>query len=229
MSSLNKRSQAQEGRIPLPNQWVTSCRMPRWKRPFDIILACVGLILSAPLWGLIALAIKLQDGGPVFYRQERWGWQESTFKVFKFRTMIPDSDTKFGILQARENDERVTRIGRFLRATAMDELPQLLNILRGEMSVVGPRALAVGEVVPDEEGNVLRYEEIPEFRERLTVRPGLTGISAVYQPKDHPPQGKFSYDLRYIRDQSFWLDVKLVILSLWISIRGKWEDRSDKL
>ncbi len=116
------------------------------KRSFDAALAGVGLAMSAPLWVTIAAAIKLEDGGPIFYRQERVGLAGRPFNALKFRSMRPDAESMTGAVQASENDPRVTRIGRAMRATAMDELPQLWNILRGDMSFVGPRALRPGEI-----------------------------------------------------------------------------------
>src|SRR5688572_4865944 len=104
---------------------------PLLKRPFDALLSGLGLLLSAPLWGLIAFAIKLEDGGPVFFRQERWGQGKRPIRVYKFRTMIPNADRT---VQAAEKDPRITGVGRILRATALDEMPQLLNIWKGEMS-----------------------------------------------------------------------------------------------
>jgi lipopolysaccharide/colanic/teichoic acid biosynthesis glycosyltransferase len=191
-------------------------------------LATVMLICSAPVWLIIAILIKLEDGGPVFYQQERWGRGGSRFRVRKFRTMIADSDKRYGILQAREHDHRITRVGKFLRATGMDELPQILSIWKGDMSFVGPRALAVGETLDDGKGNRISYEQIPGFYERLGVRPGLTGIATIYIPKDSSPRKKFRYDLLYIRNLSFGLDVGLIVLSFWISFRGKWETRGKK-
>jgi lipopolysaccharide/colanic/teichoic acid biosynthesis glycosyltransferase len=204
-------------------------REPLLKRPLDFILASIGLVLSAPLWALVALAIKLEDGGPVFYMQKRWGRGGRQFVVRKFRTMIPDADKRYGILQAREGDDRITRVGRFLRACGMDELPQLLSIWKGDMSFVGPRALAIGELVDDGMGNQRTYEHTPGFRERLSVRPGLTSIATIFIAKDSSPRRKFRYDMLYIRKQSFWLDVYLIMLSFWISFRGKWETRGGKL
>jgi len=96
------------------------------------------------------------------------------------------------------------------------------------MSFVGPRSLAVGEIVKDEKGRVVRYEDMPGFRERLRARPGLTGLATIYIPKDSSPRRKFRYDLLYIRKQSFWLDLRLIVLSFWISFRGKWESRGKK-
>jgi len=202
---------------------------PILKRTLDIILSGVMLFLSVPVFLPIALAIKLEDGGPVFYRQERWGKKGTCFGVYQFRTMLPDADQKFGLKQASENDHRITRIGRILRAMGLDELPQILNILIGEMSFVGPRSLAVGEIVKDDKGLRLRYEDIPGFRRRLSVRPGLTGLATIYIPKDASPHRKFRYDLFYIRKQSIYLDLHLIALSFWISFRGKWETRSNKI
>ena len=200
---------------------------PILKRPFDVLLAAVMLVVSAPVWLLIALLIKLEDGGPVFYRQERWGRDQSRFRVLKFRSMVATSDADFGIRQATERDRRVTRTGRFLRATGLDELPQLVNILRGEMSFVGPRALSTAE--KDGNGVPIRYEVTPGFSTRLLVRPGLTGIATIYLAKDAPSRLKFRTDLLYVRRISFWLDVRLVLLSFWISFSGKWETRTRKV
>jgi lipopolysaccharide/colanic/teichoic acid biosynthesis glycosyltransferase len=186
------------------------------------------LLMSAPISILVAIAIKLEDGGPVFYRQQRWGRWGKRFTVFKFRTMVPDADKKFGLKQASVNDHRITRVGRILRATGFDELPQIVSILRGEMSFVGPRALAVGEIIYDEKGKRVDYENMPGFSGRLAVRPGLTGLATIYIPKDTPVRRKFRYDLYYIRKQSFGLDLRLIALSFWISFRGKWETRQNK-
>ena len=203
-------------------------REPLLKHPLDVILSAFMLILSMPVFLPIALAIKLEDRGPIFYRQERWGRGGTSFSAYKFRTMVANSDREFGIKQARENDPRITKVGRILRAMGLDELPQLLNIFRGEMSFVGPRSLAVGEIVQDEKGRLVRYEDIPGFRERLRVRPGLTGLATIYIPKDAFPRRKFRYDFLYIRKQSFRLDLSLIFLSFWISFRGKWETRGKK-
>jgi lipopolysaccharide/colanic/teichoic acid biosynthesis glycosyltransferase len=110
----------------------------------------------------------------------------------------------------------------------LDELPQILNILIGDMSFVGPRPLAVGEIVKDNKSRRIHYEEIPGFRERLQARPGLTGLTTIYIPKDASPHRKFRYDLVYIRKQSICIDLHLIALSFWISFRGKWETRSRK-
>ncbi len=204
-------------------------REPLLKRPLDVALSFIMMVLSLPVSIPIALAIKLEDGGPVFYRQERWGRNGTRFRAYKFRTMVPDSDKKFGIRQAAENDPRITRVGRLLRAMGLDELPQIINIFSGDMSFVGPRSLAVGEIVRDEDGNTVDYEDVPGFRERLQVRPGLTCLAVIYIPKDSAPRRKFQYDLLYIKRQSFGLDLRLITLSFWISFRGRWETRGRKV
>jgi len=199
------------------------------KRAFDVTLSGLGLIGSSPLWGLIALAIKLDDGGPVFYGQERSGLNGVSFEVRKFRSMIPNAEAQVGAVQAVEHDPRVTRVGRLLRATAMDELPQLWNIFRGDMSFTGPRALRPGEIEVGGDGRVERLEEVPGFIERSSVRPGLTGVAQIYAPRDITRRWKFRYDLLYVRRQSFWLDIRLVLLSFWITFRGRWEVRGQKI
>jgi lipopolysaccharide/colanic/teichoic acid biosynthesis glycosyltransferase len=200
---------------------------PLLKRPLDCFLATLMLLVSAPVWAAIAVAIKIEDGGPVFYRQQRWGRGQTRFEVLKFRSMVSHSDRDFGVRQATANDQRVTRVGHFLRATGLDELPQLVNILRGEMSFVGPRALATDE--RDSNGTPILYTNTPGFSTRLLVRPGLTGLATIYLPKDASSRLKFRTDLLYVRRLSFWLDVRLIVLSFWISFRGKWETRSKKV
>ena len=203
-------------------------REPILKRILDVALSVLMLGMSIPVVLPISMAIKLEDGGPVFYRQKRWGRNGKRFGVYKFRTMVPDAEKKFGITQAKENDTRTTRIGRLLRAMGLDELPQILNILTGDMSFVGPRSLAVGEILTDNKGKRLIYEEIGGFRDRLEARPGLTGLATVFIPKDSPPHRKFKYDLFYLRKHTLCLDLHLIALSFWISLRGKWETRGQK-
>ena len=201
---------------------------PFSKRILDVALSVLMLGMAMPVILPISMAIKLEDGGPVFHRQKRWGRNGTRFGVYKFRTMVPDAEKKFGITQALENDARTTRIGRLLRAMGLDELPQILNILVGDMSFVGPRSLAVGEVLTDNRGRRIDYKEIKGFRERLAARPGLTGLATVYIPKDSPPRRKFLYDLLYMRKYTFCLDLHLIALSFWISFRGRWETRNRK-
>jgi lipopolysaccharide/colanic/teichoic acid biosynthesis glycosyltransferase len=193
------------------------------KRLFDIVFATAGLAMSAPAWLVCAALIKLEDGGPIFFRQGRVGQNGYVFDALKFRSMIVDAESGVGALQATHGDRRVTRVGRIMRATALDELPQLWNILRGDMSVVGPRPLRPGEIERRGDGTLVPLERVPNYRERHRVRPGLTGLAQVYAPRDARRTTKFRFDLLYIRRASFWLDMKLVMLSFWISGRGRWE------
>ena len=198
------------------------------KRAFAATLAGAGLLASSPLWAIFAAAIRIEDGGPVFFRQDRVGLGGRTFEALKFRSMRPDAEAMTGAMQATENDPRVTRIGRFMRATAMDELPQLWNILRGDMSFVGPRALRPGEIEAGANGRLTRLEEVPGFEHRIKVRPGLTGLAQVYAPRDVPRRQKFRYDRLYVDRRSWKLDLQLLLLSFWISLHGTWEARGRK-
>lgn len=198
------------------------------KRTFDLALSGSGLLLSAPLWLLIAGLVKLEDGGPVFFSQDRVGEGLRIFKAWKFRSMIPDAEAKVGALQAGKHDPRITRIGGLLRATAMDELPQLWNIFRGDMTFVGPRALRPGEIEVHSSGEHLAMSEIPGYVERHSVRPGLTGVAQIFAARDVPRRHKFKYDQLYIRSRSFGFDLRLILLSFWITFRGGWEHRGRK-
>ena len=198
------------------------------KRAFDIVLSATGLVLSSPLWPIVAAAIKVEDGGPVFYRQERVGHRGRIFSALKFRSMRPDAEAATGAVQSTADDPRITRVGRVMRATAMDELPQLWNILRGDMSFVGPRALRPGEIETASDGRFVRLDEVPGFEHRISVRPGLTGIAQIYAPRDVPRRQKFRYDRLYVVRRSFALDVRLILLSFWISLLGTWEARGRK-
>jgi lipopolysaccharide/colanic/teichoic acid biosynthesis glycosyltransferase len=199
------------------------------KRAFDCALAGVGLVVSAPLWALIAIAIKLEDGGHVFFRQARVGLGGRVFDALKFRSMVPDAEARTGPVQATEHDPRVTRVGRFLRSTAMDELPQLWNIFAGDMSFVGPRPLRPGEVEVRGDGQLVQLDQIPGYAARHSVRPGLTGLTQVYASRDISRTSKFRLDRVYLRRAGFWLDVKLILLSFWITGRGDWERRHRRL
>jgi lipopolysaccharide/colanic/teichoic acid biosynthesis glycosyltransferase len=197
------------------------------KRLFDIALSLAGIIVSSPLWLIVAVALKCQDGGPVFYRQERVGRRGRVFTALKFRSMITNAEAGVGAVQASRADPRVTTVGKALRGTALDELPQLLNILRGDMSFVGPRALRPDEIEQGA-GEAVPLSAIPGYAERITVRPGLTGIAQIYAPRDVPRRSKFRYDRLYVRRQSFWLDLRLIVVSFWISFRGAWEAPGSK-
>jgi lipopolysaccharide/colanic/teichoic acid biosynthesis glycosyltransferase len=199
------------------------------KRLFDASLSAVGLVVSAPLWCVIPVAIRIEDGGSVFFPQERVGLDGRVFLALKFRSMRPDAEKLTGPVQATENDPRVTRVGRVLRATAMDELPQLVNILRGDMSFVGPRPLRPGEVDVCGDGQLVSLEQIPGYKERHAVRPGLTGLTQVYAPRDISRTSKFRLDRLYMKRAGFCLDLRLILLSFWITGRGQWEVRGRKV
>lgn len=202
-----------------------SAKMRRdgYKRPFDLVILVLAHLLLLPLWvllwTLIPLAIWLQDQGPVFYRQRRVGKDGRVFTVLKFRTMVIHADS-IGPLWTAKDDPRLTPLGRLLRRTALDELPQVLSIWKGDMSLVGPRALPEGE-------ERLLESQIPSFRCRLAVVPGLTGMAQVYDKKDDPYE-KLRYDLEYIAKMSPWLDMKLLFLSVVYTLLGMWDRRVGK-
>lgn len=198
------------------------------KRSFDMLLSGTGLMLSSPLWLTVAVAIVVEDGRPVFFCQDRWGKGGKTFHALKFRTMWKGSE-KTRSVQAGHQDSRITKVGRFLRACALDELPQLWNIFRGDMSFVGPRALPINEIQSSTGEKDVPDEAIRGFRERLTVRPGLTGIAQIFADRDTTRERKFRYDLFYISRRNFCLDLRLIILSFYISFLGRWEVRGGKL
>jgi lipopolysaccharide/colanic/teichoic acid biosynthesis glycosyltransferase len=198
------------------------------KRALDVLLAGTGLLLSAPLWPIIAAAIALDSRGPVLFAQPRVGQGGRVFEALKFRSMIADAERQTGPLQAAEGDARITRVGRILRASALDELPQLWNIFRGDMSFVGPRALRPEEIDLDGGGRALALDQIPGYAERVSVPPGLTGVAQIYAARDISRRQKFRFDRLYIRRHSFTLDVRLILLSFWITARGTWESRERK-
>ena len=198
------------------------------KRALDITLSGFGVLISAPLWALIAAAIKLDTRGPVFFGQARVGEGGRIFRVLKFRSMIVDAEKDTGPMPAGQGDARVTRVGRVLRATAMDELPQLWNIFRGDMSFVGPRALRPEEIDVDTAGRPVPLQAIPGFAARSAVPPGLTGIAQIYARRDVSRRQKFRFDRLYVRRQSMLLDLRLILLSFWITARGTWEARERK-
>ena len=229
MSPLSAPASVSAAAESLPRTIGPPRRIPLAKRVLDVALSGGGLCLSSPLWALLAAMIRLEDGGPVFYSQSRVGEGGRVFRVWKFRSMIPDAERYVGAVQASENDPRVTRIGRLMRATAMDELPQLWNIFVGDMSFVGPRALRPGEIEVLGSGALEALEDVPGYAERCLVRPGLTGVAQIHAARDITRRHKFRYDRLYIARQSFWLDVRLIATSFWITFRGKWEDRSKKV
>ena len=173
------------------------------KRACDILVSGIGLIIASPFMLLEALAIKLEDGGPVFFKQPRVTKDGKAFNVLKFRTMIVDAD-KHKKRLASEDDDRITKVGKVLRKLRIDELPQFLNILKGEMSIVGPR--------PEQVEITEKYVEIlPEFKYRLKVKAGLTGLAQILGKYNTTPKDKLILDLMYIEQYSIWVDLKLML------------------
>lgn len=176
------------------------------KRLIDIIGSSIGILISLPFFLIIGICIKLTDGGPVFYTQTRLTKDGKPFKIYKFRTMVQNAE-KDGIPRlAAEGDERVLPIGRILRRTRLDELPQIYNIFKGDMSLVGPR--------PERPELVEEFTaEIPEFPSRMKVKAGLTGYAQVYGKYNTTPYDKLKLDLTYIRNYSVFLDLKLIFMT----------------
>lgn len=179
------------------------------KRAMDIVLSSLALLVFAIPMVLVAIAIKLEDGGPVFFRQKRMTRNGREFDILKFRSMIVDAEKYAGAVLATEDDPRITKVGKFIRATRLDELPQILNIFKGDMSVVGPRPER--KVIADE-----YCKEIPEFAYRLKVRGGLTGYAQIYGKYNTSPYDKLRLDMMYIENYSLLMDIKLIILTLRI-------------
>lgn len=187
------------------------------KRVIDVAVAGVLLLVSLPLMALIALAIKLTSPGPVFYLQERVGKDEKTFLLCKFRTMVENAEAKTGPVLASKNDPRITTVGRILRATRLDELPQLWNVLKGDMSLVGPR--------PERPVFVERFKkEIPGYSYRHLVKPGITGFAQVAGRYTTSAADKLKYDLFYITNYSLFDDLKILMKTIPVVINGEAAD-----
>ncbi len=182
------------------------------KRVLDVLVAAAGIVLLAPLMLLLAGLVRLTSPGPALYRQERVGWGGRTFTLYKFRTMVQDAEAATGPVLAAADDSRVTRVGRWLRATRLDELPQLFNILKGDMSLVGPR--------PERPHFVARFsDELPDYAHRLLVRPGLTGLAQVMGRYSTNAADKLRYDLYYVRNYSLLLDLQILLHTLGVLFR----------
>lgn len=173
------------------------------KRFFDILISFVSIIVLSPLMGIIALAIKLDDKGPVLFKQDRCTKDGKIFAILKFRSMIVDAEKEGAAIPAIDNDPRITRVGKVLRKIRVDELPQLFNILKGDMSIIGPR--------PERIEHVQKYTEaIPEFKYREKVKAGLTGYAQVYGKYNTTPYDKLKLDLMYIQNYSILLDLEIL-------------------
>jgi lipopolysaccharide/colanic/teichoic acid biosynthesis glycosyltransferase len=178
-----------------------------WKRFLDLVITVPLFVLASPFMLLTAAAIKIYDRGPVLYHQKRCTKDEREFEIFKFRSMVVDAEQDGEAVLARENDERITPVGRFIRRTRLDELPQLYHVLTGEMSLVGPR--------PERPEIIAQYkEEMPEFAFRTRVKAGVTGFAQIYGKYNTIPYDKLKLDLFYIENYSLWMDVKLILMTI---------------
>ncbi len=185
------------------------------KRLFDIVAAAAALVCLGPLMLLVALAIRMESSGPVLFSQEREGKDRVPFRVLKFRSMQVTRCDASGVRQTRRDDPRVTRVGRFIRRTSIDELPQLINIIKGDMSLVGPRPHVPGMLAAGRE-----YRDLVEYYDlRLLVRPGLTGwaqANGLRGPTTNSAlaRARVDHDLAYIQNFSLWLDLKIILLTI---------------
>ena len=191
------------------------------KRAMDLALCLPALVLTLPFMLLTALAIKLEDGGPVFFRQARVSLNGKVFRILKFRSMIVDAEKAGHAIPATDRDPRITKVGRVIRAIRLDELPQLLNIIKGDMSLVGPR--------PERVEHMEAYsKEIPEFQFRTKVKGGLTGYAQIYGKYNTSPYDKLRLDLMYIENYSLLLDIKLILLTLRVMLKKESTEGFDK-
>ena len=177
------------------------------KRLFDLVVSTIGLIIALPIMGIIVLLIKAYDRGPVLYKQRRVTQGNREFNLYKFRTMVVDAEKKTGPVLATEEDPRITPLGRYLRAARLDELPQLFNVFKGDMSIVGPR--------PERKYFIDQFvERVPDFKYRVVVKAGVTGLAQVLGKYTTSPEDKVRFDLLYIRNYSFLLDMKIILYTI---------------
>lgn len=192
------------------------------KRFLDIVISGVAFIVALPFMILVAIAIKLEDGGPIFFRQDRATIGGKVFSILKFRSMVVDAEKGGYSIPATDKDPRITKVGNFIRATRLDELPQIINILKGDMSIVGPR--------PERVEHVEKYsKEIPEFDFRLKVKGGLTGFAQIYGKYNTSPYDKLRLDLMYIEKYSILLDIKLIFMTLRILFKRESTEGFEKI
>ncbi|CEN24995.1 glycosyltransferase [[Clostridium] sordellii] len=183
------------------------------KRILDIISSLLGLIVAIPIILVIAIIIKLEDNGPVFYSQQRLGKDEKNFFVYKLRSMRVDAEKYGGAQWAQKDDPRITKIGKFIRKTRIDEIPQLFNILKGDMSLIGPR--------PERPELTYKFnKEIPGFIDRLVIKPGLTGLAQVNGGYDISPEEKLKWDIIYIKNRNIFLDISIVFKTIGVVFTG---------
>ena len=184
-----------------------------YQRTVDVILSLIGLIVGLPLILIFGLLIKLEDKGPMTYKQERVGKDGKVFYIYKLRSMRTDAE-KFGAQWATKNDPRITKVGNFIRKTRIDELPQLFNILRGDMSIIGPR--------PERPSFTIEFnKDIPGFINRLAVRPGLTGWAQVNGGYEMTPEEKLKADIYYMKHRSFFMDMNILLKTVKVVFTGE--------
>ena len=192
-----------------------------YKPLFDYFILVIAHVILFPLflvlWATIPLAIWLNDRGPIFYAQTRLGKEGKPFKLYKFRSMIPDAERVTGAVLAGKDDQRITPIGKILRKRALDELPQVINMWKGDISLVGPRP----ERPELLEGIIL---SVPNYKDRLKVKPGLTGVAQIYGRYATRPRHKLMLDKIYMKSMSPCLDVKLLVLSVTLTLKAKWQE-----
>ena len=196
--------------------------IPALKRAFDIGLAVLGILLSSPLWIIISLLILLQDPGPVFFIKNSVGYRGKTFRLLKFRTMKMNAEEKTGPIASSNPDDRIRGLGHFLRITALDELPQMINIIRGEMSFVGPRPLRTMVEVE-------YLKEIPGYAARYDILPGISGLAQIAGDYYLPSRDKLRYERIYAENLSLGFDIKLIFLAFvlvsWLRWKKDWDGK----
>lgn len=184
-----------------------------YHRILDIIVATIGLVISIPIIIVFGFLIKKEDGGPVFYKQDRLGKDGKIIFIYKLRSMRINSETN-GAIWAEKNDPRITKVGKFIRKTRIDEIPQFLNILKGEMSIIGPR--------PERPTLTMEFnDQIPGFINRLVIKPGLTGYAQVHGGYDISPEDKIKEDLYYIKNRSVFLDFSILFRTVKVIFTGE--------
>lgn len=189
----------------------------KFKRYSDLLLATLGFLISLPVLIFTAILIKLTSKGPVLYKQNRVGKNGDIFEIYKLRTMVIDAEKQTGAVWAKKNDPRITPVGRILRKAHIDEIPQLFNVLKGEMSIVGPRPERP-EMVRDFKHLILDYEK------RLQVEPGITGLAQVWHKYDETIEDvkkKIKYDLLYVKKRCLWVDLRVMFQTVFVVFTGK--------
>jgi len=181
------------------------------KRLYDIVVSLFVLIPFFPVWVIIALLIKITSPGPIFFLQDRPGLNKQIFKVYKFRTMRPGSEKMVKGQEVMKNDDRITTVGKFLRRTKLDEIPQVLNVLKGEMSLVGPR--------PERIASLEDYDD--EISKRLNMKPGMTGLAQVSGNIYLSLENRYKFDVYYVENFNVWLDLRIILRTIGVVLYGE--------